>query len=306
MKKIPRILITPGEPAGIGPELLVRLAQESFNAELIVVGSSEVLKNFTAILNLPLEFTTYDSHQPAEMHKPSLLKIIDIDCPKPNVCGTPAIENVPYLIDTLTTAAQKCLSNECQAVVTGPIEKSIINQAGIVFPGHTEFFADLANTKEVLMMLTTKGLRVALVTTHLPLNQVSQAITKERLTKTIEIILATFPSYYGIQSPNILVCGLNPHAGENGHLGTEEITVIKPVLEQFSQNGIQISGPLAADTTFTKKYIEQADVIIAMYHDQGLPVLKYMRFGHAVNITLGLPFIRTSDDHGTAYDLAGK
>jgi 4-hydroxythreonine-4-phosphate dehydrogenase len=209
-------------------------------------------------------------------------------------------------VETLRQACKKNIDGEFDAVVTGPVHKGIINDAGISFSGHTEFFAHESNTNDVVMMLATEGLRVVLATTHIPLAYVSKAITFERLHKVLRIVNTDLMLKFGIKRPHIFVCGLNPHAGENGHIGKEEILVIIPALDALREEGLNITGPLPADTIFNPKYLEQADVVLAMYHDQGLPVLKYKGFGASVNITLGLPFIRTSVDHGTALDLAGS
>jgi len=225
----------------------------------------------------------------------------------PHLCKAGILDsrNAPYVLQCLRLATEGCLKGDYAALVTGPVHKGIINDAGIPFSGHTEFLAELSNSYPV-MMLTCPGLRVALATTHLPLRDVSDAITPELLLQVIQILHADLQAKFQINDPKILVCGLNPHAGESGHLGTEEMNIIAPVLETLRQQGLQLLGPLPADTLFTPRYLDQADVILAMYHDQGLPVLKHKGFGHAVNITLGLPFVRTSVDHGTALELAGS
>jgi 4-hydroxythreonine-4-phosphate dehydrogenase len=224
----------------------------------------------------------------------------------PVICGQLDSDNGHYVVETLRQACKKNINGEFDAVVTGPVHKGVINEAGITFSGHTEFFADESNTNDVVMMLATEGLRVVLATTHIPLAYVSKAITFERLHKVLRIVNTDLMLKFGIKHPHIFVCGLNPHAGENGHIGKEEILVIIPALDALREEGLNITGPLPADTIFNPKYLEQADVVLAMYHDQGLPVLKYKGFGASVNITLGLPFIRTSVDHGTALDLAGS
>ncbi|MCY1534570.1 4-hydroxythreonine-4-phosphate dehydrogenase [compost metagenome] len=214
-------------------------------------------------------------------------------------------ENAGYVLETLTRAGQGCLDGLFAGMITAPVHKGVINEAGIAFSGHTEFLADLTATRQVVMMLATRGLRVALVTTHLPLKDVAAAITPDRLQRVSRILHADLVNKFGIAQPRILVCGLNPHAGEGGHLGREELEVIEPTLEGLREEGLNLVGPLPADTLFTPKHLEQCDAVLAMYHDQGLPVLKYKGFGAAVNVTLGLPIIRTSVDHGTALDLAG-
>jgi 4-hydroxythreonine-4-phosphate dehydrogenase len=212
--------------------------------------------------------------------------------------------NASYVLQTLDAAIASCQSGDCQAMVTGPVQKSIINEAGISFSGHTEYLADKTNSATVVMMLATNQLRVALATTHLPLREVADAISGELLTQVLNVLHSDLQSKFNIAEPVILVCGLNPHAGENGHLGREEIEIIEPVLHQLREQSMNIIGPLPADTLFTNKHLQAADAVLAMYHDQGLPVLKYQGFGRAANITLGLPIIRTSVDHGTALDLA--
>lgn len=301
-----RIAITPGEPAGIGPELVVRFCQQAQDVpcELVVFADGNLLRQTAQALNLPLQI-----HPFAPNHyfprAPGEISLVDINCAQVVEPGKLNTANAAYVLSTLAAAADACLTGHCDALVTGPVQKSVINDAGIAFSGHTEFFAERSNCDLVVMMLATEGLRVALATTHLPLKDVSSAITQASLTRIIEILQQDLIRQFGISSPRILVCGLNPHAGENGHLGMEEITTITPVLEQLRSRGYNLIGPLPADTLFTPKYMNNADAVLAMYHDQGLPVLKYKGFGQAVNITLGLPFIRTSVDHGTALDLAG-
>lgn len=303
---IPRIVLTPGEPAGIGPDLVIQLAQQQWSAELVVCADRNLLKARASQLGLPLTLHEYDAKHDPKLHSPSSLVVCHVPLEVQVEAGTLDERNGQYVIATLTRASQGNLSGEFAAVVTGPVHKGIINQAGIAFSGHTEFFAQQAERRDVVMMLATNGLRVALVTTHIPLAYVAKALTPSRLERVIQILHHDLIHKFGIASPRILVCGLNPHAGEGGHLGREEIDVIQPVLEKLRQeHGWQLLGPLPADTIFQPKYLQDADVVLAMYHDQGLPVLKYKGFGDAVNITLGLPFIRTSVDHGTALDLAG-
>ncbi|MFT4937910.1 MAG: 4-hydroxythreonine-4-phosphate dehydrogenase [Paraglaciecola sp.] len=299
-----KLAITPGEPAGIGPDLIITLAQQPWNALLVVFADGNMLKQRAAKLNLPLSLLPY---QPGitTIQAPGQLYLVDIPVNEPVICGTLNSENGHYVVETLRQACEKNMLGEFDAVVTGPVHKGIINNAGISFSGHTEYFAHQSNTNDVVMMLATEGLRVVLATTHIPLAYVSKAITEERLHKVIGIVNTDLKLKFGIEQPHIFVCGLNPHAGEDGHIGKEEIDVIIPALESLREKGFKLTGPLPADTIFNPKYLQQADVILAMYHDQGLPVLKYKGFGASVNITLGLPFIRTSVDHGTALDLAG-
>ena len=231
--------------------------------------------------------------------------MLDVELAEPSIPGTLNSANGAYVVETLRIASEKNISGEFDAIVTGPVHKGLINKAGIAFSGHTEYFANQANCTDVVMMLATEGLRVALVTTHIPLAYVAKAITAERLQKVTRILHQDLQEKFGIKSPKIYACGINPHAGEDGHLGREEIDVMEPAFAELRADGIDIIGPLPADTIFQEKYLVEADAILAMYHDQGLPVLKYKGFGSSVNITLGLPFIRTSGDHGTALDLAG-
>ncbi len=301
-----RIAITPGEPAGIGPDLAIIIAQKEWPDELVVVGSAVLLKERAAQLGLPLTLTTYDPKIPAQPNKKGHLTILPIELAAPCIAGTLDAANGSYVVETLRVACEKNMVGDFDAVVTGPVHKGLINQSGIAFSGHTEYFAHQANCADVVMMLATEGLRVALVTTHIPLAYVSKAITSERLTNVTKILHKDLVNKFGIKNPAIYVCGINPHAGEGGHLGTEEIEVMNPALDILREEGINVIGPLPADTIFQDKYLKEADAILSMYHDQGLPVLKYKGFGSSVNITLGLPFIRTSVDHGTAADLAGQ
>jgi len=301
-----RIAITPGEPAGIGPDLVIALAQTSWPVELVVVASPALLQKRAALLNLPLSLSIYDPEQAAKPTQAGTLSVLPVELAKTCVAGELNQANGAYVVETLRIACDKNMKGEFDAVVTGPVNKGLINQAGIAFSGHTEYFAHQANCSDVVMMLATEGLRVALVTTHIPLAYVSKAITPERLHRVATILHQDLVNKFGIDNPTIYVCGINPHAGEGGHLGNEEIEVMIPTLDILRNEGINVIGPLPADTIFQEKYLKEADAILTMYHDQGLPVLKFKGFGSSVNITLGLPFIRTSVDHGTATDLAGK
>ncbi|MBJ3813481.1 4-hydroxythreonine-4-phosphate dehydrogenase PdxA [Shimwellia pseudoproteus] len=305
MANIPRVVITPGEPAGIGPYLVVALAQRDWPVEMVVCASPELLLERAALSGLPLTLHPYDPATPAAPQPAGTLTILPCALQAPAVPGTLDAANGLYVVDTLAKACDGCLNGEFAALITGPVHKGIINDAGVPFTGHTEFFEQRAHSEKVVMMLATEELRVALATTHLPLKDIAQAITKPLLRQIIGILHHDLRTKFGIASPHILVCGLNPHAGEGGHMGTEEIDTIIPVLDELRQQGMNLTGPLPADTLFQPKYLDHADAVLAMYHDQGLPVLKYQGFGRAVNITLGLPFIRTSVDHGTALDLAG-
>ena len=300
-----RIAITPGEPAGIGPDLLITLAQQAWDAQLVVLADAKLLKERAKLLGLPINLIEFDESAPAKATPAGSVYIYQVNLGDDVELGVLNDANGQYVLDTLRIASEKNMDGTFDAVVTGPVHKGIINKAGISFSGHTEYFAQQLNTADVVMLLATEGLRVALVTTHIPLAYVSRAITEDRLTKVATILDHDLRTKFGIEKPRILVCGLNPHAGEDGHLGREEIDTITPTLDILRSQGMNLIGPLPADTLFQDKYLSEADAVLAMYHDQGLPVLKYKGFGKSVNITLGLPFIRTSVDHGTALDLAG-
>lgn len=304
MNKLPRIVITPGEPAGVGPDVVIQLAREPWPAELIAVCDPDLLIQRAQQLNIPLSLENWDANQPASAHCAGTLKIIPIRLNTPSEAGKLNVANAPYVIECLKTATDTCLKGQAQALVTGPVHKSIINDAHIPFTGHTEYLAQCCQVPEALMLFVVGQLKVALATTHLPLTAVSQQITPSRLKTTLRLLHSELQTKFGLSQPRIMVCGLNPHAGEAGHLGREEIDVIQPVLAEL-QNEMNVFGPLPADTVFTEKQLQTADAVLAMYHDQALPVVKYMSFGHAVNVTLGLPIIRTSVDHGTALDVAG-
>ena len=299
------IAITPGEPAGIGPDLVIQLGQQKLPWSLVIIADPDLLASRAAQLELPLSIQEYQRGQ-TDPHKPGVLNVLPLPLAQPCICGQPDPGNAGYVLDSIRRAVTGCQKGEFAAMVTGPIHKAVINETGMAFTGHTEFLAALTHTPQVVMMLATPGLRVALATTHLPLNQISQAITPALLENVIRILQRDLQQRFGLSAPRILVCGLNPHAGENGHMGKEEIEIIIPVLKALREEGFNLHGPLPADTAFTPPKLEQADAILAMYHDQGLPVLKYRSFGQAVNITLGLPIIRTSVDHGTALELAGS
>lgn len=302
-----RIAITPGEPAGVGPDLCITLAQQPpENTQLVVVADGGLLAARAEDLNLPLTLIEFDPESSSTPSASGELYIHNVPLVAPVLSGMLDAENSSYVINTLSTAIDLVQQGTLDALVTGPVQKSIINDAGIEFSGHTEFLAEYCNKEITVMMLATEGLRVALATTHLPLLKVPGAITKDSLRKVIRILHNDLQEKFGIQQPNILVCGLNPHAGEGGHLGREEIDIIEPVLEELRGEDMNLRGPLPADTLFTEKYLHDADAVLAMYHDQGLPVLKSRGFGRSSNITLGLPIIRTSVDHGTALDLAGS
>lgn len=299
---VPLLVITPGEPSGIGPEILLKLNREHPEFRLLAVADPALLQQAADRLGFNTGITKW---QPGKSISAGQLACLPTKLARPAIPGQPTAENAPYVLDTLRQAVRLVRLGHAAAMVTGPVLKGIINQAGVPFTGHTEFLADLANTPRVVMMLTTPGLRVALVTTHLPLRDVCAAITTEKLEAVIQITETSLRQQFGITRPRLQVLGLNPHAGEGGHLGEEDEQLIRPVIEQFRKQGMNIEGPVPADTAFTPPRLAACDAVVAMYHDQGLPVLKHLGFGQAVNITLGLPFIRTSVDHGTALDIAG-
>ena len=296
------LALTPGEPAGVGPDLLLALTQDGFTQPLIAIADPNMLAARAVQLGLPLTILPPDPLP----SPPGALRVLPVALGAQAEAGRLDVRNAAYVLETLRIAVAGCMEGRFAGMVTGPVHKGIINDAGVPFSGHTEFLAEATGTPRVVMMLATPGLRVALATTHLPLSQVPAHITAESLEETLLILHRALVERFGIAAPRILVAGLNPHAGEGGHMGREEIEVISPCLERLRARGLQLEGPLPADTLFTPKHLEHADAVLAMYHDQGLPVLKYAGFGQAVNITLGLPIVRTSVDHGTALDLAGK
>jgi 4-hydroxythreonine-4-phosphate dehydrogenase len=302
----PRIAFTPGEPAGIGPDLCLLLAQQQQAAELVVIGDPELLAQRAAILGLSFQPRIFDPQAAPQPLAAGEICILPVTMETAAQCGVLNSDNAQYVLATLDHAIAGCQSGTFDALVTGPVHKGIINDAGIHFSGHTEYLAAATATDTVVMLLATDELRVALVTTHVPLLEVSALITPGLLQRIIRVLHAGLQQRFGIARPRIKVCGLNPHAGEGGHLGREEIDTIIPTLQGLRAEGIDLDGPLPADTVFNQRYIADSDAILAMYHDQGLPVLKHSGFGRAVNITLGLPIIRTSVDHGTALDLAGS
>lgn len=299
-----KLALTPGEPAGIGPDLAIQLVQQPLPVELVAFADPGLLRERAARLGLPLTLLPHDPHRPPRLPNAGELSIATVPLRTPAVAGRLDPANAEYVLDTLRAATRACLAGEMAGLVTGPVHKGVINEAGIPFTGHTEFLADLTGGHPV-MMLATGHLRVALATTHLPLREVADAITPALLEQVCRILDHDLRARFGLARPRILVAGLNPHAGEGGHLGREEIDIIAPVLERLRSEGMQLIGPLPADTLFTRDRLQHADAVLAMYHDQGLPVLKYAGFGEAVNITLGLPLLRTSVDHGTALELAG-
>ena len=297
------LALTPGEPSGVGPDLLIQLAQEKQQQQIIAFADPDMLAERATMLGLPLNLVEVQDDFVSST--PSELAVITVKVAMPVEPGVLNQANAPYVLNCLDAAIASCQEGLCQAMVTGPVQKSIINDAGIKFSGHTEYLAEKTKSDTVVMMLATEELRVALATTHLPLRDVPDAISVELLMPIIDVLYQDLQNKFGIKQPTILVSGLNPHAGEGGHIGQEEINVIAPVIRHYREAGRNIIGPLPADTLFTQKHLLDADAVLVMYHDQGLPVLKYQGFGRAANITLGLPIIRTSVDHGTALDIAG-
>jgi len=298
------LVLTPGEPAGIGPDLCVQLAAAPPDIPLVVIADKYLLQQRAAQLYIPLQVRDYSASQ-EKVIQPNTLMVIHVPLVAACHAGRLNAANSEYVLATLRRAAQGCLSGEFAGMVTAPVHKGIINDAGFNFSGHTEFLAELTGTTQVVMMLVGGGMRVALATTHLPLKDVPAAITPSLLENVLHTIRHDLQRRFGITQPRILVAGLNPHAGEGGYLGREEMDVMIPVLDKLRAGGMDVSAPLPADTLFTPQKLAQCDCVLAMYHDQGLPVLKHASFGQGVNITLGMPIIRTSVDHGTALDLAG-
>ncbi len=301
---LPRIVITSGEPAGIGPDTCVVLAQEDWAADLVVAGDARLLAATAGLLGLPLSIEAYDPTAPMRAHVAKRLRVLHVAAERPVIAGHLDPGNAAYVLKLLDRAADGCMNGEFAAMVTAPVQKSVMLDAGYAFSGHTEYLAERTRAALPVMMLLTGTLRVALVTTHLPLSQVPAAITRERLLATLKIVAADMDRHFGLREPRITVLGLNPHAGESGHLGREEIEIIEPVLRELRAQGMRLRGPVPADTAFAPRFLDGTDVVVAMYHDQGLPVIKHAGFGNAVNVTLGLPILRTSVDHGTALDLA--
>jgi 4-hydroxythreonine-4-phosphate dehydrogenase len=304
MNMSPALAVTSGEPAGIGPDLCLRLAQHDQNQPLVVLADRNLLRQRAGQLGLAVELHDYTA-QPFSLLPPGHLHVLHVPLAQPAQPGKLNPANSPYVLELLKRAVQGCQSGEFAGMVTAPIHKGAINDAGIPFTGHTEFLAELTHTAQVVMMLAGGGMRVALATTHLPLREVPGAITAGLLESVLRIIHRDLVRRFGIANPRILVAGLNPHAGEGGYLGREEIDIMIPLLDGLRARGMNVSEPLPADTLFVPHRLAQCDCVLAMYHDQGLPVLKHASFGHGVNVTLGLPIIRTSVDHGTALELAG-
>jgi 4-hydroxythreonine-4-phosphate dehydrogenase len=295
------VALTAGEPAGIGPDLCAGIAGQRFAGRVVIVGDRAVIAGRARTRGLAFDIPDYRGREGAPA-----VSMLSIPVAKPVTAGKLDAGNARHVLALLDRALDGCTSGEFDAMVTAPVQKSVINEAGIAFTGHTEYLAARTGTPQVVMLLAGGGLRVALATTHLPLAAVPSAITRPLLRSVLRILDADLRRRFGIAAPRILVAGLNPHAGESGYLGREEIEVIGPAIDELARKGLGVAGPYPADTLFTPRLLEGADAVLAMYHDQGLPVLKHAAFGRAVNVTLGLPIIRTSVDHGTALDLAGR
>ena len=304
-ESLPRLALTLGEPAGIGPDIVLGSARHEAGAQVVVIGDREVLEQRARQIGTPVELTEFDPEAPAAPHQPGQLCVLHRPLAVPVEPGNPSSRNADCVLSAIEYAVASCLGGRFDAMVTGPVSKSVIAGGGHDFSGHTGYIARLCGNCLPVMMLANDFARVALVTTHLPLQQVPGRITRERLQDVIKVVAADLQAKFNIENPRLLVCGLNPHAGEQGLLGDEEIEVISPAAEELRAAGLDLVGPVPADTAFTTASLEGTDAVIAMYHDQGLPVLKSHGFGATVNITLGLPVIRTSVDHGTAFDLAG-
>lgn len=303
-QSIPRIAISPGEPAGIGPDLVIALAQDPWPAELVVIADPELLKVRAEQLGTSIDIQPFSAKLAPAANPAGRIKLVPEDLATDVVPGQLNSDNANYVLACLRRAVAGCMEHEFAAMLTGPVQKSVINQAGIPFTGHTEYLAEQTATQQPVMLLVSGELRVALLTTHLALRDVPERVTANRIQSTLRTLHDGLRRHFGISSPHIIVLGLNPHAGESGHLGNEEQDIIEPALAELRAEGMQLSGPMPADTAFTPDHLPAADAVLAMYHDQGLPVLKHHGFGKSVNVTLGLPIIRTSVDHGTALDLA--
>ncbi len=304
-EQVKKIVICSGEPAGIGPDIIIKAAQNQFSAQIAVIGDGDVLSNRAEQLGEKLNITEYQSGGETPVQTPGQIEIIPVNSSGDVVAGKLNAKNSDYVIKCIDQAVDLCVAGEFDAMVTAPVHKAIINDAGIPFTGHTEWIAQRCGSKQPVMMLANSAIRVCLVTNHLSLRQVPEQITRERLESVMEIMSHDLTRLYGFTNPKIGVCGLNPHAGEGGHLGKEEIEIITPAIETMQAKGFDVVGPIPADTAFTQSQLDQVDAVLAMYHDQGLPVIKHSGFGEVVNVTLGLPIIRTSVDHGTALEIAG-
>jgi 4-hydroxythreonine-4-phosphate dehydrogenase len=304
-KKPPVVVVSSGEPAGIGPDIALQLATRSFAARLAVLGDLDLLAARARALGERVEITPCNDVAEVAAHHTGRLHVLPVALPAPAQPGVLDVRNAPYVLAMLRRAAQLCLTGAAQALVTAPVQKSVITQSGVPFSGHTELLAELTGAPQPVMLLAGKSLRVALATTHLPLSAVAAALDRPRLESLIRITHRDLRRRFRIERPRVLVLGLNPHAGESGTLGIEEVSIIEPAVHALVSEGLDVVGPVSADTAFTPESLARCDVVVAMYHDQGLPVLKALSFGEIVNVTLGLPIVRTSVDHGTALSLAG-
>lgn len=305
MDKLPRIAITPGEPAGIGPDLVLALAGQPVPAEVVAVTDPELLEIRAGEIGANITLQEWQPGQAISAHEPGSLHVVPEPLAGPVRPGRLDRRNAPYVVNALDRAIKLCRNGACDALVTGPVQKSVINEAGIAFTGHTEWLAERTHAPRPVMLLTSPELRVALVTTHIPLSRVAGHIRAADLATVIRTLNTELHTRFGIDRPRLLATGLNPHAGEQGHLGDEEQRIIQPTIETLQREGVAVEGPVPADTAFTPARLDHVDAVLTMYHDQGLPVIKARGFGRTVNVTLGLPIIRTSVDHGTALDLAG-
>lgn len=297
----PLIAITPGEPAGIGPDVVLKAAMGPISPAVVAIADPSLMAERSERLGLKVKITQEVGNQ----HRPGILPCLPINCNQPVTPGMPDPNSSTYVLESLDRALEGCLCGQFDALVTGPVHKEVVNRSGVVFSGHTEYLAEKTGSPQPVMMLQTEGVRVALLTTHLPLSEVPGRVTPERLERVLRTVDKGLRGDFGIRNPRISVCGLNPHAGEGGCLGYEETNIIAPVIRTLVSEGLNLTGPSSADTAFTPGQLARSDVILAMYHDQGLPVIKHLGFGKTVNITLGLPVVRTSVDHGTAIELAG-
>jgi 4-hydroxythreonine-4-phosphate dehydrogenase len=302
---LPRLILTSGEPAGIGPDLCIAAAARSWPCDLVIAADLDLLAERARALRMNVRLKPYDPNQERRAHEVGSLRVLHVPTRQPVRAGVLDRANAGYVLALLDTAADGCMAREFDAMVTAPVQKSVINDAGVTFYGHTEYLAARTGGAKPVMLLACGSLRVALATTHLPLQAVSAAITTDLIQQVLRILDKDLRSKFGISEPRIVVCGLNPHAGESGHLGREEIEIIAPALDALRAEGMNLQGPAPADTAFTPHMLKDASAVLAMYHDQGLPVIKFAAFGNAVNVTLGLPIVRTSVDHGTALPLAG-
>jgi 4-hydroxythreonine-4-phosphate dehydrogenase len=304
-RELPVIVASTGEPAGIGPDICLALAERKINARLALLGDPSLLADRARALGARVTLRECATVAQVGPHLIGSVQVLPVPLHAPVVAGRLDVANAPYVLDLLRCGAALCSSHAAQALVTAPVQKSVITQSGFAFSGHTEFLADLLGVEQPVMLLAGKSLRVALATTHLPLRAVADALSAAKLERILRITHADLEKRFRLEQPRLLVLGLNPHAGESGTLGGEELAIIEPVVRKLAAEGLAVRGPVSADTAFTRESLERCDVVVAMYHDQGLPVLKALSFGEIVNVTLGLPIVRTSVDHGTALDLAG-